>query len=440
MTPINRATNLVESYLKNLEIPYKIKDLDEVKQVTIKTKSFTIGGDLAVTDLLSKDPDRLQATLHTITEAAGLGKPQLTRKVSKEKTFSKDDFEKVYLRVKQFARTCNPKPEELIKHNTLLRRISYNMYRKFAKVFSPMGFDADDLFSISQTYLVYYLNYYGQPKAGEKNYLGRYIKQRLYEIASLVNDKSESTSTSYKVLLQPCNIDVPLENFNPVQPEDDLYSTEPVEILVNDKVCELKCEDTGFITNFYLDGRLLAPSEINSLKPFKLAPIKTKDLKRKTTASLRKILYDKLYTLPVDQRTVLLEQIISSHIHSPDTRNLAKKIYEERWCNKCECRVLSGEYCLKCKTPAVYRFTNKPVELKNNEASKLTNQEIEARCEALRKAYYDTCPDEMVCTGCKQLLPKASFGTRIPRDKVTGLPTKAIRQPLCYPCKRKPTK
>jgi len=162
ITQITRATNLIKSYLVSLNIPHTAVE----NQITINGYTVKIGStDYPLDSILTKDPKQLESTVHKITSMAGYGTPSVLRQPANtgERVYAKDNFEKVYLRHKQFLRTCNVPTNDILQHDPLLTKISRRVYRSYKWVYDSMGFDQGDLLNIARYHLIWYLNHFGHP-------------------------------------------------------------------------------------------------------------------------------------------------------------------------------------------------------------------------------------------------------------------------------------
>jgi hypothetical protein len=255
----------------------------------------------------------------------------------------------------------------------------------------------------------------------------------------------------------------------------------------------LTVKSDGFLgVDMYLDGRFLTSSEQEVLRDrvsagqLTLVPVPSsteEDVQVSLpSANVRKQrardeLLKRLDSMPQEQRETVLAYAALSRDYCPDARAAARKLCEEVACPQCKRKIISGTQCTKCGLQAQPRYgvdylgyraklrtehhlmaeamtaaipdselrakkrkaltpEEKSVEVAAPAVPALPQEEIKKLAEKLRDECFESLPHKLTCTKCKQELPKASFGVRVPRRKSDGMPMKASRIPWCKPCRK----
>jgi hypothetical protein len=200
----------------------------------------------------------------------------------------------------------------------------------------------------------------------------------------------------------------------------------------------------------------------------------------------REELHNKLNTMTQEEREHILGYAAFSRDFDPDARREARRLSEELICPKCLRKVPSGAVCLSCKVEARLRYgvdymayreklkgqnhslvdamtaqiPDSEVRSRQKRAKVtdetpivgsgpnekapeappsvmvLTPEQIKALSKQKADEFMASLPDELICPKCNAKKSKHDFGIRVPRDKTTGVPIRAVRQSYCKPCRK----
>jgi hypothetical protein len=199
-------------------------------------------------------------------------------------------------------------------------------------------------------------------------------------------------------------------------------------------------------------------------------------------------LHAKLESMPPDRREIAISYAALSRDYDPDARREARRLAEELACPKCARKVPSGAVCMTCGVEARPRFgidfmgfrdrlkaandsmaesLTAPIpdsELRSREKrAKVSNmtpivkdkdnggevsegvtppvvlmskEDIIALAKKLADEFMASLPEKLRCPKCNDDKPKELFGIRVPRNKTTGIPERAVRQSYCKSCRK----
>lgn len=251
--------------------------------------------------------------------------------------------------------------------------------------------------------------------------------------------------------------------------------------------------------DLYLNGSLLPKSQADAFREgiyagrVQISPVLPVEVEEQPQESAldrrlraRAELQNKLNAMTPEQREHALGYAAYSRDFDPDARREARRLSDELACPKCTNKVPSGAICLTCGVEARPRYgvdytayreklkaanhslaeamtapipesevraRQKRAQVSNttplvtsepdDEAPEapvssmvMTKEEIKARSKQLADEYMAGLPDILVCPKCNSKKSKHDFGIRVPRDKATGVPQRAVRQSYCKPCRK----
>jgi hypothetical protein len=201
---------------------------------------------------------------------------------------------------------------------------------------------------------------------------------------------------------------------------------------------------------------------------------------------VREELHNRLNAMTLEEREHTLGYAAFSRDFDPDARREARRLSEELICPKCHRKVPSGAVCLSCNVEARLRYgvdymayreklkgqnhnlvdaMTAPIpdsEVRSRQKrAKVTDEtpiigaapnerapeasaavvvmpreEIKRLSKAKADEFMASLPDVLKCPKCDAVKSKHEFGIRVPRDKTTGIPIRAVRQSYCKPCRK----
>lgn len=201
---------------------------------------------------------------------------------------------------------------------------------------------------------------------------------------------------------------------------------------------------------------------------------------------VREELHNRLNAMTEEEREHVLGYAAFSRDFDPDARREARRLCEELICPKCHRKVPSGAVCLSCnvearprygvdymayreklkgqnhslvdamtapipdsevrsrqkrakvtdETPIVAAAPNEKAPEAKAEVVVMSREEIKRLSKEKADEFMASLPPELECPKCGAKKSKHEFGIRVPRDKTTGVPIRAVRQSYCKPCRK----
>lgn len=392
--PEVQGVHILKSYLLALKIPFVVGA--KPNELLVQTKDGSAAVDVVVgqTDDINKvkiDPlvissfklNEALSALHTVTEAAGYGKPQpLDRGAAPTGRVNYlDNFEDVYLRHSIFRRSPNKTAEDLEPYMPTIKRCARKAMYRWKNVFQAMGFSEGDLLTTGMVYTISYLHHYcyAPDQIDNIKLLTDYLKQRFGEMAKITFKKALN-ATCLPQAVQHATVSNGEEEISFIDAyaeseeasPDEEYEEETFALMYPDGSAHtLKVENDGFLgLNMVVDGRQLRHDEARQLveqmrtgavKKERVVtdappPEESEEVVQSRRKAAREELIAKLSAMPQEQREVLLGYAAFSRDYAPDARREARKLCDELVCPKCNNRVPSGAHCIKCEVAAVPRL------------------------------------------------------------------------------------
>jgi hypothetical protein len=505
-----QASHILKSYLQALSIPYTAGNAEDLvvhgkngSHVGVRFSNRTeLAGDgvqVSANDMLSPDLERIFSAFHTVTEAAGYGRPlPVDRGAAPEgKVTYQDDFELVYLRHQIFRRTPTPADmsvvEELLPY---IKRAATKAFFKFKGIFTPMGFSESDLLNIGRVHTLSYLHNYADSEDSTSNIrlFTEFLNQRFAELAKLAGKKAMSATcfggpAPYRRNAQDddtySNFTGNLEDVE-APSADEEYEEGEYELVGKDGSRHtVEIRNDGFLgVDLYMNGRLLTRAEVDALRTkmgrgeYKLSP-NTETEKAVPAGQLyqrqlqaRAELHERLGQMEPERRELVLSYAALARSYSPDARDVARSLCREMACPKCAKRVQGGIICKACGVEAQPRYgvdflavrerlraerdslaedmtaslsdseqrtdkKRKVVAAPAQPVVVVAREVIEALDEKLKTECFEKLPAQLSCSVCKETKAKAEFGTRIPRRNADGTPKSACKHSRCRGCRRR---
>jgi hypothetical protein len=506
-----QATHILKSYLQSLRIPYT--STEEADLVVYSKSGSHVGVSFSnrpgavqvnAADLLSPDLERICSAFHTVTEAAGYGRPTpVDRGAAPQGKISyHDDFELVYLRHQILRRTPTPADmtvvEELLPY---IKRAATKAFFRFKTVLLPMGFSEADLINIGRVHTLSYLHNYADTKDSTSNIklFTEFLNQRFAELAKVAAKKAlNATCTTRLTERLPHDLHTAPDSYShfaqSLEDEDAVSADEEYEegeydlVAADGSKAALAVKNDGFLgVELYINGHLLTRQEVEVLRTkmargeYRLAP-NAETEKPATQGQLyqrqvhaREELHERLSAMEPERRELVLSYAALSLAYSPDARDVARALCRELSCPNCMKRVLGGLVCKTCGVEAQPRYgvdflavrerlraegdslaDGMTASLSDSEArtdkkrktavapaqplTKLSREQIRVLDEKFKQECFAKLPEVLSCSVCKESKPKAEFGARIPRRHPDGTPRSACKNSRCKSCRRPKTK
>jgi hypothetical protein len=406
---LKQAVHILKSYLSAVGIthaPGESANLLKLKTLAGAEMSVSVGDGVATVtvnaeDIASYEMDRALNALHTVTVAAGFGKPVPVDRgqAPAERISYHDNFELVYLRAPIFRRSPNRTENELEPYMKTVKGCARRAMFRWRNVFQGMGFNESDLVNVGTVYTISFIhNYASDPdQINNLKLLTEFLHQRFGEFAKISYKKAlNSTCLPQSIKSESSDevsyIDTYAEADEPALDEE--YEEVTLQLTYEDgSIHNLRMLNDGFIgLDAYLDGNLLPKSAVNDLRNrINSGAVKTQPLQadiampkteRKHARGLSKAekneavlatdlstldgearrltakaqLHLRLEALDVETRETLVSYAALSRDYCPDTRREARKIAEELLCPKCQKKVASGVVCPRCSVEARPRY------------------------------------------------------------------------------------
>lgn len=194
----------------------------------LKSDSVGIVGVMVVTDSDKRDRSKVDMVLraeevmgryihrsieifHTLTEAAGYGRPTPTNRGQiavhpnglPKNLSTVSDFELVSFRHKELRRVPNPAPEEIAKYHKFLESICWNFIKMNAALCSAVGLEHGDLMTYAMVYTTTFIGLYEKKDADHDEnvrLLTTYVRQKLSALKRLSFDKMRSCTPSSDIV------------------------------------------------------------------------------------------------------------------------------------------------------------------------------------------------------------------------------------------------
>lgn len=409
-----------------------------------------------------------------------------------------DHYEDIYLRHRHLYRTPNPAPEDVAKYRHVVRRAAEKAFFRFNLIATSVGFEVDDLYNIGLLHLGVFLHHYAY-EDDEKNFriCSAFLRQRFEEWAGTTAKKAANATCLVEMMHHTDDEGIDPMLFVPadVPSSDAEYEVGEyvMERLEDGKVVSqhfMSVESDGLLgVSVSVDGVRLSSDEAEEIGDLIrlgtvriLGPINFDDagaldesdepgeVSSSRRRAARKELEERLLAMEPEQRKLVLAMAALNKEVDPEVRREARRLCRDRYCHDCALTTVS-ESCLRCEKPTVLKYGVDPDQFreemeaagdalaevfvkktkhekvekarierakKAKEAGKvveISKEEMAKLVEAARKECFENMSDEQHCPKCNSIKHKSEFGIRVPKDKATGLPKKAIRQSYCKQCR-----
>ncbi|MDE2425761.1 MAG: hypothetical protein KGO96_07625 [Elusimicrobia bacterium] len=290
MTPnpnnlLTRANHILTSWLDTLNIEWKNSEensfiLSNNTKINIylsESKSDNNSIYINARELTSPNIDERLKSIQYILNATGKGSIDNLFRSSlpdKKRYNIKDNYEDIYLRLRRFIRSPNPKEDKLKEYLPIIKNSARNANRRYRLLASQVGFDEGDFLTIGLIHLTCFLHEY-ENKEDVKNIsiLRRYLNQRYSEWSKSTFRKHKNAYTDIVVSSKDHSDEVK----NYLETEELIYKhsqdeeyTDEESVFIDTKTNEehtLKIKKSGLISaSIYMNGIKLLESDINKIR------------------------------------------------------------------------------------------------------------------------------------------------------------------------------
>lgn len=466
-----QATHIANSWMKHLNISVPFSTVPGEEGVFVDPDKIT-----------SSDPKKIQEVVHSLSQAAGIGTPQIFRETSEPVNYQ-NDFEGVYLRRKLLERTPPASEEDIKKWSPIVRKSANRAFYRFRLLAESIGFDADDFFNMGLVHLNVFLHYYAFHGENNTAILYSFLRQRYSEWAKATVRKGRSLTCLPDDVANDEEVDflsfTPAETISP----DSEYETGTYLLISETEQRELQALSDGFFSvGLWENGKQLTEEEIEKIGQ----QIKNKEVKivgplppeedfdeeeirfRARRARAWRELERKLLAMPLEERKAALSMAALSKFSDPEVKAQAYRVCRVRFCESCD-KTTFSLLCPLCEKPVGLKFgvdpedfrieeegsslsesfepqgtwrasvvaTTKDAEAVAAHGLRMPKEEAEAIAAKMREEFFDSLDPILSCPRCKKDKPKMEFGVRVFRNKITGVPEKAARQSYCRSCRSK---